>query len=165
MCSGNRVADLSEMCMSCADAYIKFYLYSCEKRDRPARWGLTLRYRWSLSRVNTIFQALSHLLGMGHFLPIFTYMHNTRQKNDQVVAILMKTGLNNALLPTLFTVVHNIEQYCYTRFRLNNIVQYCWQVWTTWAAKHCSILLSSGLGIFCHVIMNGIVTKYCRDKK
>ena len=25
-------------------------------------------------------------------------------KNDQVVAILMKTGLNNALLPTLFTV-------------------------------------------------------------
>ena len=40
------------------------------------------------------------------------------------------------------------EQYCYTRFRLNNIVQYCWQVWTTWAAKHCSILLSSGLGVF-----------------
>jgi hypothetical protein len=43
----------------------------------------------------------------------------------QVAAILMKTGLNNALLPTLFTVVNNIEQYCYTRFRLNNIVQYC----------------------------------------
>jgi hypothetical protein len=60
----------------------------------------------------------------------------------------MKTGLNNVLLPTLFTVVNNIEQYCYTWFRLNNIVQYCWQVWTTWAAKHCSILLSSGLGVF-----------------
>jgi hypothetical protein len=36
----------------------------------------------------------------------------TRQKNDQVA--LMKTGLNNALLPTLFTVVNNIEQYCCT---------------------------------------------------
>jgi hypothetical protein len=69
-------------------------------------------------------------------------------KNDQVVAMLMKTRLNNALLPTLFTVVNNIEQYCYTRFRLNNIVRYCWQMWTTWAAKHCSILLSSGLGVF-----------------
>jgi hypothetical protein len=44
------------------------------------------------------------------------------RKNAQVDAILMKTGLNNALLPTLFTVVNNIEQCCYTRFRLNNIV-------------------------------------------
>jgi hypothetical protein len=69
-------------------------------------------------------------------------------KNDQVVAILMKTGLNNVSLPTLFTVVNNIEEYCYTRFRLNSIVQCCWQVWTTWAAKHCSILLNSGLSIF-----------------
>jgi hypothetical protein len=43
-------------------------------------------------------------------------------KNDHVVAMLMKTGLNNVLLPTLFTVVNNIEQYCYTRARLNNIV-------------------------------------------
>ena len=42
-------------------------------------------------------------------------------KNDQVVAMLMKTGLNNVVRPTLFTVVNNIEQYCYTRFRLNNI--------------------------------------------
>jgi ABC-type thiamine transport system ATPase subunit len=29
-------------------------------------------------------------------------------KNDQVVAILMKTGLNNIVRPTLFTVVNNI---------------------------------------------------------
>jgi hypothetical protein len=64
----------------------------------------------------------------------------------------MKTGLNNVLLPTLFIAVNNIEQYCYTRFRLNNIVQYCWQVWTTWAAKHCSVLLSNGLGVFCRVL-------------
>jgi hypothetical protein len=77
--------------------------------------------------------------------------HCYTAKNDQIVAILMKTGLNSALLPTLFTVANNIEQCCYTRFMLNNIVQYCWQVWTTWAAKHCSILLSSGLGVFCRV--------------
>jgi hypothetical protein len=36
---------------------------------------------------------------------------NATAKNAQVDAILMKTGLNNALLPTLFTVVNNIEQY------------------------------------------------------
>jgi hypothetical protein len=47
------------------------------------------------------------------------------RKNAQVDAILMKTGLNNVLLPTLFKAVNNIEQYCYTRFRLNNFVQYC----------------------------------------
>jgi hypothetical protein len=28
-------------------------------------------------------------------------------------------------MPTLFIAVNNIEQHCYTRFRLNNIVQYC----------------------------------------
>jgi hypothetical protein len=72
-------------------------------------------------------------------------------KNAQVDAILMKTGLDNVLLPTLFIAVNNIEQYCYTRFRLDNIVQYCWQVWTMWAAKHCSVLLSNGLGVFCRV--------------
>ena len=51
-------------------------------------------------------------------------------KNDQVVAILMKTGLNSASLPTLFTVVNNIEQYCYTDSGstiLFNIVDKCEQ--------------------------------------
>ena len=28
--------------------------------------------------------------------------------------------------------------------RCNNVKQYCWQPWTMWAAKHCSILFSSG---------------------
>jgi hypothetical protein len=51
----------------------------------------------------------------------------------------------------------NIEQYCYTRFRLKNIVQYCWQLWTTWAAKHCSVLLSNGLGVFCRVHRVGTI--------
>jgi hypothetical protein len=51
--------------------------------------------------------------------------HMYTRKNAQVDAILMKTGLTNVLLPTLFIAVNNIEQYCYTRFRLNNIVQYC----------------------------------------
>jgi hypothetical protein len=56
----------------------------------------------------------------------FTKIKYYTAKNDQVVAILMKTGLDNVLLPTFFTVVNNSEQYCYTRFRLNNIiVQYC----------------------------------------
>ena len=37
----------------------------------------------------------------------------------------MKTGLNNVVLPTLFNVVNNIVQHCYTQlqpgFRLNNM--------------------------------------------
>ena len=60
---------------------------------------------------------------------------------------LLKTGLNNVLLPTLFNVVNNIVQHCYTRlearFRLNNAEQYCWQHWTMWAAQHCLILFST----------------------
>jgi hypothetical protein len=39
-------------------------------------------------------------------LPIVRYT----AKNDQVVAMLMKRGLNNVWLPTLFTVVTDIEQ-------------------------------------------------------
>jgi hypothetical protein len=49
------------------------------------------------------------------------------------------TGLNNVL----FTVVNNIEQCCWAWIGCNNIVQYCWQLWTMWAAKYCSILFSS----------------------
>ena len=36
--------------------------------------------------------------------------------------------------PTLFTVVNNIEQYCWAWIRCNNIGQHCWQLWTMWAA-------------------------------
>jgi hypothetical protein len=66
-----------------------------------------------------------------HYLSLFWFackwlvVSNYTAKNDQVVAMLMKTGLNNVLLPTLFTVVNNIEQHCYTQFRFNNVVQYC----------------------------------------
>jgi hypothetical protein len=55
------------------------------------------------------------------------------------------TGLNNVLLPMLFTLVNNIEQCCWAWIGCNNIVQYCWQLWTMWVAKHCSILFSSVL--------------------
>jgi hypothetical protein len=39
-------------------------------------------------------------------------------------------------------VVHTWQQY-WAWIGCNNIVQYCWQLWTMWAAKHCSILFSS----------------------
>jgi hypothetical protein len=48
----------------------------------------------------------------------------TRQKNDQVVAILMKTGLNNALLHTLFIVVNN-SQYWTILLHPIQAQQYC----------------------------------------
>jgi hypothetical protein len=41
----------------------------------------------------------------------------------------MKTGLNNVLRPPLFTVVNNIEQYCYIR--------------PIQAQQYCSIVLTS----------------------
>ena len=42
-------------------------------------------------------------------------------KNVQLVALLMKTGLNNVLLLGLFTVVKNVVQHFYFRFRKNSI--------------------------------------------
>ena len=33
---------------------------------------------------------------------------------DQLITMLMKTGLSNVLLPTLFNFVNNIVQRCYT---------------------------------------------------
>ena len=54
------------------------------------------------------------VLGMNfaqNALRLIVITHYMR-KNAQVVAVLMKTGLNNVLLPTLFRVVNNIGQYC-----------------------------------------------------
>jgi hypothetical protein len=48
-------------------------------------------------------------------------------KNAQVVAIVMKTGLNNALLLTLFTVVNNIVTPDSGKTILFNIVDKCEQ--------------------------------------
>jgi hypothetical protein len=52
-------------------------------------------------------------------------------KNDQVVTILMKTGLNNVVWPTLFTVANNVELYIVTPDTgstiLFNIVDKCEQ--------------------------------------
>ena len=46
-------------------------------------------------------------------------------KNEQVFLILLKTDLNNIFMLTLLIVVNSIEQCCYTRFSLSNVVQYC----------------------------------------
>jgi hypothetical protein len=63
-------------------------------------------------------------------------------KNDQVVAILMKTGLNNALLPTLFTAS-------------------CQQYWTILlhpiqAQQYCSILLTSVNNVGSKTLFNSV---------
>jgi hypothetical protein len=68
-----------------------------------------------------------------------TFLHGKKRRAR------CSTGLNNVLLPTLFTLVNNIEQCCSAWIGCNNIVQYCWQLWTMWAAKHYSILFSSVL--------------------
>ncbi len=49
-------------------------------------------------------------------------------------------------------IVHSCQQYCSAllslnqpAIRLNNAEQYCWQLWTIWAAQHCCILFSTTL--------------------
>ena len=42
---------------------------------------------------------------------VFEYLHS---KKRTICSGLMKTALNNVLLPTLFKVVNNIVQQCYT---------------------------------------------------
>ena len=71
---------------------------------------------------------------------------------------MMKTALNNVVLPTSFNVVNNIVQHCWAwikpTIKCNNAEQYCWQHWTMWAAQHCSRLVSSilnRLGVFTRV--------------
>jgi hypothetical protein len=70
-------------------------------------------------------------------------------KNDQVVAIVDENRIEQCF------AVHSCQQ-CWT-ISLHPIQaqQYCWQVWTTWAAKHCSILLNSRLINFMRVNDNG----------
>ena len=46
-------------------------------------------------------------------------------KNEQLVVILLKAGLNNVLQLRLLTVVSNIVQHCYTRLRFDSFVSYC----------------------------------------
>ena len=73
------------------------------------------------------------------FGPLYT------AKNHKV----LKTGLNNVVLPTLFnqsTILHKLLSLNQAR----NQVQQCWTIlltttqhWTMWAAQHCSILFST----------------------
>ena len=73
-----------------------------------------------------------------------------RVKNKQLVAKLMKTGLNN--VPTLFTVVNKLVQHCYI---LQHIVQYIDNYdQCAWAANHYSILLYCRLNFLGGVYMH-----------
>ena len=57
------------------------------------------------------------------FVPVwFKHLHGKKRRAR------CSTGLNNVFLPTLFTLVNNIEQYCWAWIGCNNIVQYCWQL-------------------------------------
>ena len=42
----------------------------------------------------------------------FFHAPKVHSKNEQLCSGLMKTAMNNVLLPTLFNVVNNIVQYC-----------------------------------------------------
>ncbi len=56
------------------------------------------------------------------YVNILLYVEETRILKHYTVK---NEQLNNILLPTLFAVVKNNVQHCYTRLRLNNIVSYC----------------------------------------
>ena len=61
-----------------------------------------------LRSVNTV-ELANALVGRKH--KTFTRIHS---KNRTTGSGLLKTALNNVLLPTLFNVVKNIVQHCYT---------------------------------------------------
>ena len=50
----------------------------------------------------------------GFNLKLYITSGYTQQKNEQLVAMLIKTRLNNIFLPILFNVFNNIAQNCYT---------------------------------------------------
>ena len=45
---------------------------------------------------------------------LITYTRKNAQPVQGIGSGLMKTALNNVVLPTLFNVVNNIVQHCYT---------------------------------------------------
>jgi hypothetical protein len=61
------------------------------------------------------------------------------------------TGLNNVLLPTLFTLVDNIEQCCWAWIGCNNIVQHCWQCGQQSIVQSCFHQYCNNLSVFCRV--------------
>ena len=74
------------------------------------------------------------------YIKYYAYLYHLLSLHGKKRRARCSTGLNNVLLPTLFTLVNNIEHYCWAWIGCNNIVQCCWQPGTMWAAKHCSIL-------------------------
>ena len=55
----------------------------------------------------------------------------------------------------LLTILFNIVTPDCRFIQAHQLVQYCWQPWTMWAAQHCWILFSSGqnrLCVFCCVV-------------
>ena len=71
-------------------------------------------------------------------------------------------------------IVHSCQQYCSAllslnqpAIRCNNAEQYCWQLWTIWAAQHCCILFSTTLnkwqflGVYDHsAVIGQLLCKY-----
>ena len=82
-------------------------------------------------------------------------VHSIQQKRTTCSG-RMKTGLNNVLLPTLFNVVNNIVQHCYTWLQdnsgstlLNNIVDHIEQCWQQNIIQDCFHQAKTGCSFFC----------------
>ena len=69
------------------------------------------------------------------FAKTMTKWRNFIGRESHVIAVqpplgsaLLKTALNNVLLPTLFNVVKNIVQHCYTWSSATVLAQQCWKI-------------------------------------
>jgi hypothetical protein len=86
-----------------------------------------VRLRWKTGTISERLSQNAQIILL-NLIPVRTFgMLIYTRKIAQVVAILMKTGLNNVLLPTLFTVVNNIVTPDSCSTILLNIVHKCEQ--------------------------------------
>ena len=70
------------------------------------------------------------------------------------ITYLACTAKNDRLRWFAAHIVHSCQQYWTILLHPisgSTILLTTWQVWTTWVAKHCSILLNSGLSVFSRV--------------
>ena len=143
---------------------------------RLQNWKATSRCltQFSLRTILNLF--FNPLLSSPEYLTV-CYMNLPRDRSDFIsmhlpiyIHVYKRSGLYNfdmnridqCFAAHIFQSCY--EQYCYTLFIFNNIVQCRSQVWTRRAPQHCSLLLNRGLGDFSHVQFTFRISQYIFHK-
>ena len=100
----------------------------------------------------------------------FFFCENTTQQKQPTCPGLMKTGLNNVLLPRLFDIANNTVQHCWawtslqsSLTTLNNIVnnlEQCWQQNIVQSCFHQARTGCSFFAVYCEQTWTIVITKH-----